>query len=159
MMNDNEIFKKELETSLFHEYGHYAVCESCGANCWVEIEYNENYNPDKFGGDRMVYGTCKAYINNLSDEQKLRVGLAGEVCEYLSKLKDIQSFNSNNLDDIFKLHEYLEETNFSDTDHALLGEWWFEDLQPVIDVVNLLKKEWNNINSKVQFEMHWRLSE
>lgn len=159
-MDDSESLKSELTKALYHEYGHEAVAASYGLISFVEVAQNKDYNPNRIGGDKRFYGTCSILgCSTLSDEQLLRIGLAGEVCEYLCELKDITTFYlENNLRDIYDIQDHIQDGSFSDTDQSLIGNYEFEDLQPVIDVVTILKSKWEDISSNVQREMEWTLS-
>ena len=149
-MSESEILKKDIQTTVYHELGHYYVARELGIVS-LKPEFHQIHDKcENVIDERLYTGRVRIMLSN-PDNNRM-IGLGGHICEYmLSVFHDEEGFHKIGNDFYFVDEREIEDDindlicneRISESDKNLIGEFNTDD---IINVLDILKKRWHEIH-------------
>jgi len=146
---------QDLKNTCYHEMGHLMVAFHLGYIGDIEIIKNDNYSPNKYGGDKRFLGVYSLRGKYKCENDAKMIGIAGSVAQFFAE-NEVCIHDLNEIMDYSDLEEYLHDISYSDTDIESMGGMYYkewEERDTVIKVVEILKSMWHEFIPLVNYEM------
>lgn len=144
MINKSQIILHDIRHTVYHELGHHSMALHLDVSASVS-DFTLNINRDDYREKTMVLGSVKIFGNPGTDKMKL-IGLAGEVTGSMLAHLDCEDESDFEYIDEREIMDKIEwmifDNTISETDSTLIKGFTLDDITLV---VNVLKREWDNI--------------